>query len=442
MNFATRVHPYRMNAGQFIENAKVISVMTGSGPAPRIDGTRLRALLDGVNAFGHNPATGGFNRPGFSETDMAARRWFADVLREDGLDVQTDAAGNVFGRFGPEGMAPVMIGSHLDTVPEGGAFDGALGVCVALECLRALRAAGIAPKVPVEVVAFAEEEGRFGGMLGSQALTGALPEGWVARARDAEGIGLAETLRARGLDPAALPGAARAPGTLRAFLELHIEQGPVLEAAGRPVGIVHSISGVCNLAVTLTGRANHSGTTPMELRADAFAGLAEIGASIPALIADKGTDQSRITIGRVEIAPNFPHTIPGRAEFSLILRDTDETVMRALDAGLRRAIARAAARHGLGVEIARMSWLAPVTLDRDLAGLLREEAHRLSLAPVDMASGAGHDAQTMQGFCPAGLIFVPSRGGVSHAPGEWTDWDDIERGASLMLAALTRLCRG
>jgi N-carbamoyl-L-amino-acid hydrolase len=406
---------------------------------PRIDSDRLRKLLDGVNDFGANRETGGYNRIGLSDADMAARGWFAQVMRDDGLGVHTDAAGNVFGRFGPADGACVMAGSHLDTVPEGGAFDGALGVCVALECVRAIRDAGIDPTIPIEVAAFSEEEGRFGGMLGSQALSGQVAPDWLANAVDAEGVRLTGALRAQGLDPAAIPSAARAPGSIRAFLELHIEQGPVLEAAGVPIGIAHAVSGVGNLAVRLDGRANHSGTTPMDLRADAFAGLAEIGAAIPGVIRDRGGEQSRDTIGKVALQPNFPHTIPGRAEFTVIFRDTDEGVMCALDTALRDRIARSAAAHGLTHEIAVMSWLTPTGLDLGLADLLRAEAARLELPALDSPSGAGHDAQTMQAFCPAALLFVPSRGGISHAPAEWTDWPAIEAGAALMLAALVRL---
>lgn len=410
-----------------------------SGASPAVNSARLRALLDAINGFGSNPRTGGFNRIGFSDADMAARRFFAEAMRDDGLAVRTDPAGNVFGRMGAAGEPCVLVGSHLDTVPEGGAFDGALGACVALECLRAIRDAGLAPRVPLEVVATAEEEGRFGGMLGSQTIAGQVTSDWLATATDAEGMRLADALAAQGLDLAAIPGAAWPPGAIRAFLEMHIEQGPVLETAGRPVGIARAISGVSHLAVTLEGRANHSGTTPMNLRADAFAGLAEAAAAIPGIIAEHGGDQARITVGKVELAPNFPHTIPGRAEFSVILRDTDAAVMRALDAATRAAIEAAAARNGLGCAIAQKSWLAPVALDAGLAAVLREEADRLGLDALDMPSGAGHDAQTLQSVAPAALVFVPSRGGISHAPEEWTDWPDIEHGAELMLAAVARL---
>ncbi len=276
-------------------------------------------------------------------------------------------------------------------------------------------------------------------MLGSQAITGQVTRDWLESARDADGMRLAEAMAVQGLDVTAAPGAARVPGSVLAFLELHIEQGPVLERKELQVGIAEAVSGVSNLAVTLTGSANHSGTTPMDMRADAFAGLAEFAAAIPAVIAATGTDQTRITIGKVDLTPNFPHTIPGTAEFSIITRDTDEDVMRELIAQLNDLLQSVAEKHGLACSVSERSWLSPVRLDKDLVAALRQEAEKLRLAHTVMPSGAGHDAQTMQSFCPSGLIFVPSRGGISHAPEEWTDWDDIEKGAQLMLNMLVRL---
>lgn len=406
--------------------------------SPSIDSARLRAALDGINAFGRNPATGGFNRPGYAEADMAVRRWFADLMAADGLTVTTDAVGNVIGRFGPADGPCVMVGSHLDTVPEGGAFDGALGVAVALECVRALKGAGVRPEMAVEVVATAEEEGRFGGMLGSQALAGVADAAWVAEAVDADGVRLADAMRAAGLDPLAVGTARRKPEDVRAFLELHVEQGPVLERSGVSVGIADAVSGLTYLHVRFDGVPNHSGTTPMDLRADAFAGLAEVAVAIPD-VCSAGTDQSRITVGKVDLAPNFPHTVPGTAAFTLIIRDTDAAALDRLEAAMRERVAAAAQRHGLGCAIEDRSRLAPTALDPELVALLRGEAERLAIPATVMRSGAGHDAQTMQRLCPSGLVFVPSRGGISHAPQEWTDWADIEKGAAVMLAAVARL---
>lgn len=408
-------------------------------PPLRIDADRMKAILDGINAFGRDATTGGFDRTGFSEADWQARRWLAAFMEEEGLEVAWDEAGNLFGRLGSGETPCVMAGSHTDTVPAGGAFDGALGVAAALEAALAIRDAGIELAHPIEVVSTAEEEGRFGGMLGSQAISGQVDPHWFETACDPEGMPLHDAMRARGLDPARIETAARKPGSVKAFLELHVEQGPVLERAGIPVGIADSVSGVTNLQVTLTGTANHSGTTPMALRADAFAGLAEAAAAIPELIAASGTDQSRITIGKVELQPNFPHTIPGRAEFSVLIRDTDASIMQGLERGFHRILHAAARAHGLCLSITETSRLAPVALDPGIADLLAEEAGRLGMSALAMPSGAGHDAQTMQALCPAGLIFVPSRGGISHAPEEWTEWEDACAGARLLLAAMVRL---
>ena len=408
-------------------------------PAPKIDIERLKALLSGVNTFGLSAETGGFNRIGYSDADMAVRDWFAAEMAAAGLAVSRDAVNNLFGRFGPESGPCVMVGSHLDTVPEGGAFDGSLGICVALECVHTMREAGIAPRMAIVVAVTAEEEGRFGGMLGSQAIAGTVTAEWIDQARDSNGTSLIDAMHAQDLDARDAAKCAWPEGAVTAFLELHIEQGPVLERTGCPVGIVHSISGVCFLQVRFEGMANHSGTTPMDMRADAFAGLAGLACRIPAIIDEAGTDQSRITIGKVDLHPNFAHTVPGVAEFSVIIRDTAEAVMQELKSAILRDIQVAAAAHGLKTGIEEKSWLAPVTLDRGLHSLLAEEAEKLGIPHLDMPSGAGHDAQTMQSLCPSGLVFVPSRGGISHAPEEWSDWADIEKGAQVMLNALMRL---
>jgi N-carbamoyl-L-amino-acid hydrolase len=406
---------------------------------PTIDIERLRHLFDGVNAFGFNPLTGGYNRPGYSDADMAARDWFAGEMQRDGFAVHRDGVNNLFARYGPVDGACIMVGSHLDTVPEGGAFDGVLGACAALECIRTMRDADIEPKAAIVVVATAEEEGRFGGMLGSQTIVGAVTPEWLRTASDSNGVVLVEAMKAKGLDaPSALEAAWR-PGSIEAFIELHIEQGPVLERAGAPLGIVSGISGICNLHVCFTGIANHSGTTPMDMRADAFAGLASFAVAIPDIIRASGTGQSRITIGKVEIRPNTVHTIPGVAEFSIIIRDTSETIMRSLRDAVAVGIEAAAKANSLMFGIEEKSWLAPVSLDNGLGAILFEEAAMLGVTAVGLPSGAGHDAQIMQSFCPSGLIFVPSRNGISHSPAEWSEWEDMEKGAQLMLNALLRL---
>jgi hydantoinase/carbamoylase family amidase len=379
--------------------------------SPAIDLSRLRALHDGINRFGRNTETGGFNRTGFSDADMD----------------------------GPANGPCLLVGSHLDTVPEGGAFDGSLGVAVAFESVRALRDAGIEPNIAIEVVATAEEEGRFGGMLGSQAIVGAASAQWIWAAMDADGVSLADAMRAQALSPERFTEARRFPEDVAGFMELHIEQGPVLEQSGLAVGIVDAVSGINNLDITFVGEANHSGTTPMDSRHDAFAGLAALANAIPDILREWGTAASRLTIGKVDLQPNFPHTVPGLAHCVVNIRDTDEASMRAITGAVRDRAEKAAQMHGLGIEIEEMSWLSPVRLDAGLVELMSQKADELGLPIKVMPSGAGHDAQTMQSLCPSALIFLRSRGGISHAPEEWSDWADVEEGARLYLAALTEL---
>jgi N-carbamoyl-L-amino-acid hydrolase len=411
-----------------------------------IDLDRLRADMLELARIGTVAGRPGINRPSFSDADMAGRRYFIDRCREAGLDAEMDAVGNVIGRWDVGDGAPVMAGSHLDTVPDGGVYDGALGCCAALEAVRVMAAEGIRPARPIEVVATADEEGRFGGMLGSQALTGQVDEAWLRHAVDADGVRLIEAMRAQGFVPDRFREVARRPGDVHAFLELHIEQGPILEAAGLEIGVATGVSGCFNWTVTLTGVANHSGTTPMHLRQDAFAGLAAFASRIPAIIQSArhengGGEQTRLTIGKVELEPNFPHTIPGRASFSIIGRDTDEAVMRAMADACRRELDDAARSHGLDLALREESWLAPVLLDATLAKRLSALSRGCGYRTTTMPSGAGHDAQTMQHLCPAGLIFVPSIRGISHAPEEHTPWADVERGANLVLHALVELTR-
>lgn len=408
---------------------------------PSINIQRLRDLLTGINQFGHETDSAGFSRPAFSTEDIKARHWLSEEMRKSGLSVEIDPVGNVIGRWDvASGRPAVMIGSHTDTVVSGGAFDGALGVAVGLECVLALRDAGIEPTRSIAVVSTSDEEGRFGGMLGSQALAGLVDEDWMESAVDADGVRLWDAMEAAGFNPRNVSDAALHAGSVMAFLELHIEQGPVLEHSRKQIGIVDRIAGVCNWTVRLHGVANHAGSTPMLLRADAFAGLAALATTVPELIAESGSEHSRITIGKVELQPNTPHTIPGQAEFSVIFKESNENAMRALTDGFAEQLARAADAHRLRFEIEEHSWLPPVPLDAGLRGLIGDQANAMNLDYAVMPSGGGHDSQTMAALCPTALVFVPSKGGISHSPEEDTDWSDIEVGARLMLRTVNALC--
>lgn len=400
---------------------------------PAISLGRLKARLAAVNRFGAGESGHGIQRLSFSEADMQARRWLIDELERLGMAARMDAVGNVVGRW-ESGTGPaVMLGSHLDSVPRGGTLDGVLGVIAALECVESAMENGVAPPAPIEIVATSEEEGRFGGMLGAQAMAGVVDPDWFDNATDDTGVPLTEAMRSAGFDPSAYPDARRDPSELKAFLELHIEQGPVLDRNGKSVGIVEGISGVFNWGVTLTGEANHAGTTPMNLRRDCFRGLVDFAAAIPAIIEEVGTPATRLTVGKVELHPNYPHTVPGRAEFVIIGRDMDVTVMSSLADACRRRLDAAARAHDLDLSVKEASWLEPTPCHPAIIDAFKRQARFLDIDAPVIPSGAGHDTQMMAHLTRAGMIFVPSKQGISHAPEEHTDWQDIETGCNLLL---------
>lgn len=403
---------------------------------------RLKSTLLELSRIGFNEEDKGIYRIGFSEADMSARQWLMELLEREDFRPRMDGAGNVYGSLGDSDLPTVTLGSHLDTVPAGGIFDGALGVVAALEVLRTCRELDLDLSRPLELLATSEEEGRYGGMLGAQAIAGVLTPGVILNMHDADGNRLADAMTAAGLDPLGALDARRLPESMRAFLELHIEQGPVLERMGKTIGVVDGISGVFKWIVRLIGKADHAGTAPMNMRSDAFMGLADFAHEIPRIIDENGTDRSRLTVGKVDLKPGSPHTIPGEALFTLVGRDSDESMMQELCNSCRKSLSAIARRHNLKFEYEQISWLAPMKCDLELVEMLEREASTLEYSFLRMPSGAGHDTQFLSEITRAGLVFVPSVGGVSHSPDEWTHWSDIECGANLLLNAAIALATG
>lgn len=400
---------------------------------------RIEADLLALSKFGYSEADKGIYRQGFSDEDMAARRWLMKQMTELGLSARLDGAGNVIGRYGPDDKPAVMVGSHLDTVPAGGLFDGALGVIAGLECVRTIIENEISLDYPIEIVATSEEEGRFGGMLGAQALSGGLTLDWLESAKDASGLMLKDAMAAQGLNHLDALHAYRTREDLRAFIELHVEQGPVLEVKEKTIGVVEGISGVFKWMVRLIGKADHAGTAPMDMRSDAFLGVADFAHEIQRIIDEEGTDKSRITIGHVQLKPGFPHTVPGEVDFTIVGRDLDPDVMKGLANACRRVLSSIARRHRLMFEYEQMSWLEPQQCAGKVTDLIEQKTKERGYSYMRMPSGAGHDVQFLARVTDAGLIFVPSVGGVSHAPDEWTHWVDVERGANVLLDCLVSL---
>ncbi|WP_164738198.1 Zn-dependent hydrolase [Frigidibacter oleivorans] len=376
----------------------------------------VREDFQAIARIGPDPA-GGWTRPGWSSAETAAHDWFAARAREIGLSVRQDAFGNTIARRPGRAAArpAVAIGSHLDTVPNGGLYDGALGVVVALEVARRVGQGGC----PLEIIVFRDEEGRFGPFTGSRAMMGKLAEN-VLDTSAIDGTQLREAMRQQGLAPSGPHAARRDPAELACWIELHIEQGPVLETAGLPVGLVTEIAGQSRLNLRFVGQAGHAGALPMAGRRDAFIAAARFAAGFDDLIRAEA-DGPRGTIGRVEVAPNQGTIVPGEVRMNLEIRDSDPAVLTRLMTATEALARRTAVQAGVTVEAARGFSTAPVPMDADLIACLARSAERAGHPARRIVSGANHDAGILGAHIPAAMLFVPSRDGLSHVPEEHTD---------------------
>jgi len=406
----------------------------------KVDIERIKSDILELAKIGFNEQDRGIYRMAFTEEDMEGKRWLLNRIEEAGLEPASDGAANISGILpGKEDSSRVFVGSHIDTVPCAGMLDGTLGVVVGLECLRVLHGAGATLEKTIELIAFSDEEGRFGGTFGSEAFTGLLTLEKLRSAADLDGMPLHDAMLNQGLDPMRALDARRVPESIDSYLELHIEQGPVLDERQLQVGVVESITGLQSWSLRFEGVANHAGTTPMDYRKDAFMGLADFAHELPRILAENGGVNSRATIGNAEILPGAPNSVPGAVEFSLDFRDPSTEVLAELSLAFQKALAAISRRRGLQFDFHVQGEILPVASDQRLLEILRGEAERLELKSLSMLSGAAHDAQLVGRIAPMAMIFVPSRGGLSHSPDEWTSWEDIEAGANLMLASLCKL---
>jgi N-carbamoyl-L-amino-acid hydrolase len=404
-----------------------------------VNAQRLKDDIEHLAAIGRAD-DGGIYRMAFSDGDMAGRQWFKDRLTDAGLEIYEDGAGNIHGRLDWDGKRPsVMTGSHLDTVPGAGHLDGAMGVLVGMECLRRFKEEAVPLRYPLEVVAFSDEEGRFGGMLGSQAIAGKLTPESIHNAIDLQGISVIEAMKQQGYDAMQALYARRTPESIHTFLEMHIEQGPILDQMGFSVGVVDAIAGLFKWDVSLSGIPNHAGTTPMHMRNDALQALAEFATQIQRVLDENGSERSVATIGRVELSPGAANVVPGKVEFSLEVRDTEQRVLDDLKGAFRRALSAIARRRDIMFEFSVLSEITPVKCDTGLIEELKSVTEELKIPALQMASGAAHDTQIMASIARAAMVFVPSKDGRSHSAAEWTDMDDIEKGANVLLNTLCRI---
>ena len=407
--------------------------------APHIDAMRLQSNLEHLAQIGRDPG-GGVTRLGLSQAELDAHSYAADLMKDAGLTVRIDAAGNVFGRREGSAKLPLLLfGSHLDSVPHGGAYDGSLGAIGAIEVIRALNAAHVKTRHPLEIVVWTNEEGPHFGIsaFGSSVAAGSVgPE--VLDRKDERGDTVADWLRRYGQDPAKLASARIAPGSLAAIVELHIEQGPNLEERQIPIGVVQGIVGLRRWMCVATGAANHAGTTPMNRRHDALATAArELLAVRDSVRAETGSQVG--TVGYLKAEPGAPNVIAGRVEFPYELRDLDAAKIDHMQERTQQRFADIDREEGTTTACSEVNHIEPALSDPAVMGAIREAARSAGLASVDLPSGAVHDAGEISRLAPMGMIFVPSHAGVSHAPGEFTQPSDLANGVEILYRTILLL---
>ena len=408
----------------------------------RIDPERLARDLAGLARIGIGE-DGSVNRLAFSLADLRGRHYMIHLLQRAGIPVRVDGIGNLIGRIeGRDGRAPaVALGSHIDSVPHGGRFDGSVGVVAALEVARTIREAGVVPDRPVEVLIFvAEESSRFGlSTIGSSAMAGDADPARLLGLADRSGQRLGEILARFGIGEDDVVAARRASGEVGHYLELHIEQGRVLAEEGKQVGVVRAVAAPCRLKVTFTGRADHSGATPMHLRRDALAGAARLTVVVEDACRAPRTTPVVGTVGALDVRPGAINVVPGEATLWIDLRSTSRPDRDAVRDVVIDAARRLAGERLLGLAIDTLMEDDPVPLDPKVCALLERLCLERGIAHRVMDSGAGHDAMKMACIARAGLLFVPSREGASHNLREWTAPTDIAVGAQLLLDAALAL---
>lgn len=396
-----------------------------------IDGEALRDDLETLARFGAHPG-GGVTRLAYSPEWLEGRRWLQEQMLSLGMHVRIDAAGNLIGTYPGlrSDLPPLATGSHTDTVVQGGMFDGTLGVLAGLACVRALSRERHRLRHSLEVIDFACEEATYaGGTLGSLAMAGQWDNRLLAEPAG-EGSTLADRMREAGIDPLRVGEAARPPGSLAAFLELHVEQGGWLEAEGLDIGVAEAIAGIRRFRVTFQGQANHAGTTPMSLRRDALVAASQFVLAVQEETLRFG-GRTVGTVGQLAVHPGSPNVVPGRVDLTVDIRGQLDADLDALEQRLRQRAANA--------DWVKVLHKAPVPLAPLAITAVEAACDRLHLPHCRMVSGAGHDAMCVASLAPTAMVFVPSHKGISHSPEEWTDWDDCARGAQVLLEALILL---
>ena len=400
---------------------------------------RMEQRIKALSAFGRD-STGATSRVAFSEADLAGRKYIMGLMRDAGLTVRVDTAGNIIGRRAgsDESLPPIMFGSHIDSVPGGGNYDGDVGVIGAIEVAQLLHERGIETQHPLEIVSFTDEEG---GLTGSRAMIGELTDS-ALEVMTHSGLTIREGIFAVGGDPNRLELAIREPGSIAAFVELHIEQGGILDEENINIGIVEGIVGIRWWDVTIDGFANHAGTTPMNKRWDAMVTAAEVTLAINR-IATELPGRQVATVGKIRALPGAPNVIPGEVILSLEIRDLEAQKIQQVFDLIKAEAGRIADARFTPVRFAEIDVASPpAPTDQQMRRIISAVADDLGLSSRLMPSGAGHDAQDMTHVAPTGMIFVPSAKGISHSPKEFTTAVDMANGASVLLKTVLAIDDG
>lgn len=423
--------------------APVASAALAQGTVRRelnVDAQALRTRIEGLSVFGR-PAGGtfadGVSRVAYSDADVKGREYVMGLMRAAGLQPRVDPAGNIFARRkgGDSSLAPILFGSHIDSVPDGGNFDGDLGSLSALGVIEACDAGRTETRHPLEMVVWAAEEGvAFGrGLAGSRIVAGDIKQADLTQVWN--GLTRAESIQRIGGNPDRIMEASRPKGSFHSYFELHIEQGGTLERSGIPIGVVEGIVAIDRYDVHITGFANHAGTTPMGERQDALVAAAQLSLAVRDVVTREPGRQVG-TVGHLEITPNAPNVIPGAARLTIELRDLSVDKLGSLAEAIRTRARDIAASTKTTIEMTSLSRNPPATASSDLQETIERATTSIGLKATRLPSGAGHDAQMMAQLAPMAMIFVPSIGGISHSPKELTRWEDCALGADVLLRAI------
>ncbi|MGA2784924.1 MAG: Zn-dependent hydrolase [Candidatus Bathyarchaeia archaeon] len=404
----------------------------------RVSAKRLEETINVLSKIGMTNK--GSERTAYTVKEIRAKEVLTHLMKRIGLQVRIDGMGNVFGKTKQGSGSVVMIGSHIDTVPGGGRFDGVVGVASGIEVARTICENNIALRHPIEICAFsAEESSRFGvGTIGSAVVAGELNAGDIGGLQDKHGVKLGEILARLGRNHDAINNSRRSPSDFHAYLELHIEQGPILENEGKKIGVVSAISASTRLSVKFLGRADHSGATPMNLRKDALTAASELILAVEQICKVEAGEVVG-TVGSISVSPNAMNVVPGTVELGIDIRSVHTNSKKRVTDLVVDEARKISVRRNVELETKIIKEDEPVMLNAEIVSLFESVCKSSGVPYMNMVSGAGHDAMKMARLTKCGVIFVPSKRGLSHNPNEWTDMGDIEAGANCLLDTTLRL---